>query len=287
VDTFQAIILGLVQGLTEFLPISSSGHLTIVPWLFGWDQPPLAFDAALHLGTLLAVVVYFRNELWKMVVAIPIALRNLGTILRGEEVDHPRALDARLGVLIAIGSIPGGVAGLAFNDKIDEFFHSEDHQDRAMLIIAFLLAVFGIVLWLADRYGKKTRDIADIGLKDTILIGLAQAIALLPGTSRSGVTMSAGMFRDINRADAARYSFLLGFPLILAAGLTGLSDITAPDSGISTGTVLIGIAVSAISGLFAITWLIKMLQRSSVTGFVIYRLGLAALIVLLIATGIR
>ena len=286
-DTFQAIILGLVQGLTEFLPVSSSGHLIIVPWLFNWEPTPLSFDAALHLGTLFAVMVYFRIELWKMIRAIPVALRNLGSILRGQPVDDPLAPDARLGVLILIGCIPGGIAGLLFQSQIDELFHDPNNQDRAMLIIAALLAGFGLILYWADRVGKKNRSIEDIGMRDTIMIGLAQAIALLPGTSRSGVTLSAGLFRGLNRADAARYSFLLGFPLVLAAGLAGLKDLTTSDSGISTQTLLIGISVSAISGLAAISWLIKLLQRSSTIGFVIYRLGMAALIVLLIVTGVR
>lgn len=286
-DTFQAIILGLVQGLTEFLPVSSSGHLAIVPWLFNWEPTPLAFDAALHLGTLLAVVVYFRRELWRMVVAIPVALRHLGKILRGETVDDPLAPDARLAVLIAIGCIPGGVAGLLFQNRIDEIFHNPAHQDRAMLIIAGLLSVFALILWQADRMGRQNRDMTDLKIRDSVFVGVAQAIALLPGTSRSGVTLSAGLFRGLNRADAARFSFLLGFPLILAAGLTGLSDLTASDSGIAGQTILIGIAVSAVSGLFAISWLIKLLQRSPTTGFVIYRLGLAAVIVLLIVSGVR
>src|SRR4051794_6859741 len=129
-DSFKVIVLGLVQGLTEFLPISSSGHLTIVPWLFNWEQPPLAFDAALHLGTLFAVVVYFHRELWRLITAIPVAVRNLGACLTDRRFDHPREVDARLGVLIAIGSIPGGVLGLAFSNKLDDAFHSKTHQDR-------------------------------------------------------------------------------------------------------------------------------------------------------------
>jgi undecaprenyl-diphosphatase len=287
VDTFQAVILGLVQGLTEFLPVSSSGHLVVVPWLFNWETTPLAFDAALHLGTLLAVLFYFRVELWKMVRAIPVALRNLSAILRGQPVNDPMAADARLGVLIAIGCIPGGVVGLLFETRIDDLFHNAHHQDRAMLIIAALMAGFGLILYWADRVGNQTRSMRDLGVRDSIIVGLAQAIALLPGTSRSGVTLSAGLFRDLNRADAARFSFLLGFPLILAAGLTGLKDLASSDTGIAAHTIVIGIAVSAISGLAAISWLIRLLQRATTTGFVIYRLALAAVIVILIATGVR
>jgi len=288
VDTFEAVILGLVQGLTEFLPVSSSGHLLIVPWLFNWEQPPLAFDAALHFGTLIAVVVYFRVELLRMLRAIPLAARNLGPLLRGDAIDHPLAPDARLGLLIVIGCIPGGIAGVIGQDAIDRFFHSETHQDRAMLVVAFLLASFGILLWVAERVSKRTRPLSSLKIVDTVVIGLAQAIALLPGVSRSGVTLTAGLFRDLRRPDGARYSFLLGLPLILAASLTGIKDLIDSGSGeIGTAQIVIGISVSAISGLAAIWGLLKLLQHAPTTMFTIYRLGLAALIVILIATGIR
>jgi undecaprenyl-diphosphatase len=288
VDTFEAVILGLVQGLTEFLPVSSSGHLLIVPWLFNWEQPPLAFDAALHFGTLVAVVVYFRVELLRMLRAIPLALRNLGPLLRGDAIDHPLGPDARLGLLIVIGCIPGGIAGVIGNDAIDRFFHSEAHQDRAMLVVAFFLATFGILLWVAERVSKRSRPLSNLKMADTIVIGLAQAIALMPGVSRSGVTLTAGLFRDLRRPDGARYSFLLGLPLILAASLTGIKDLTDSGSGeIGTTQIVIGISVSAVSGLAAIWGLLRLLQHAPTTMFTIYRLGLAALIVILIATGVR
>jgi undecaprenyl-diphosphatase len=288
VDTFEAVILGLVQGLTEFLPVSSSGHLLIVPWLFNWEQPPLAFDAALHFGTLVAVVVYFRVELLRMLRAIPLAVRNLGPLLRGDAIDHPLAPDARLGLLIVIGCIPGGIAGVIGNDAIDRFFHSEAHQDRAMLVVAFFLATFGILLWVAERVSKRSRPLSNLKMADTIVIGLAQAIALMPGVSRSGVTLTAGLFRDLRRPDGARYSFLLGLPLILAASLTGIKDLTDSGSGeIGTTQIVIGISVSAVSGLAAIWGLLRLLQHAPTTMFTIYRLGLAALIVILIATGVR
>ena len=287
-DTFEAVILGLVQGLTEFLPVSSSGHLLIVPWLFNWDQPPLAFDAALHFGTLIAVVVYFRVELLRMLRAIPLAVRNLRPLVRGETIEHPLAPDARLGLLIVIGCIPGGIAGVIGQDAIDRFFHSEGHQDRAMLVVAFFLASFGILLWVAEQVSKRTRPLSSLKIVDTVVIGLAQAIALLPGVSRSGVTLTAGLFRDLRRPDGARFSFLLGLPLILAASLTGIKDLIDSGSGeIGTAQIVIGISVSAISGLVAIWGLLKLLQHAPTTMFTIYRLGLAALIVILIATGVR
>lgn len=287
-ETFEAVILGLVQGLTEFLPISSSGHLTFVPWLFNWDQPGLAFDAALHFGTLLAVVVYFRDELLRMIRAIPLALTNLTTLLRGGSVDHPLGPDARLGVLIAIGCIPGGIVGLLGDGVISDFFHSESNQDRALLVTAFLLAAFAVLLWVSERITRRNRPMSDLRLSDTIIIGVAQAIALLPGTSRSGVTLTAGLFRDLRRADAARYSFLLGLPLILAASLSGLKDLMESGAGgIGMTQIIVGISVSALSGLAAIWGLLRLLQRVPTTMFTVYRLVVAAGIVLLIVTGIR
>lgn len=281
------MILGLVQGLTEFLPISSSGHLTIVPWLFNWDQPGLAFDASLHFGTLIAVVVYFWADLVRMIAAIPLALRNLIPILRGEPLDHPRAADARLGVLIVIGSVPGGMVGLLGDDAIDNFFHATAHEDRALLIIALLLASFALLLWLSERVTRRNRSLSEIGVADTVIIGFAQAIALLPGTSRSGVTMTAGLFRNMRRADAARFSFLLGLPLILAASLTGLKDL-ADGAGDAGGTqIAAGISVSALAGLVAIWGLLRLLQHTPTTVFTVYRIAAALGIVVLIATGVR
>lgn len=287
-DTLQAIVLGLVQGLTEFLPISSSGHLILVPWLFNWDTQELAFDAALHLGTLLAVVVYFRADLLRMARSIPLASRNAPALLRGEAVDHPLAVDARLALLIVIGSIPGGVIGLLAGGAIDDFFHSESHQDRAVLVIAAFLAVFALVLYWAERVSSRTRTLRQIGLTDALVIGVAQAIALSPGASRSGVTLTAGMLRGLQRADAARFSFLLGLPLITGAGLLGLKDLLETGvSEIGVAPLLAGLTASALSGLAAIWGLLHLLQRLPTTMFTVYRLIAAAFVVILVATGVR
>jgi undecaprenyl-diphosphatase len=288
VNTIEAVILGLVQGLTEFLPISSSGHLALVPWLFNWEQPGLAFDAALHFGTLLAVVFYFRREIIRMVHAIPLALRQAIPLLRGRSIDHPLAMDARLGLLITLGCIPGGVVGLLGEDAINDFFHSDTHRDRAMLIMALLLASFAVLLWISERVTRRNRPMADLRPADAVIIGVAQAIALLPGTSRSGVTLTAALFRDVSRADAARFSFLLGLPLILAASLTGIKDLLDSGAGgIGMTQIVVGIAVSAISGIGAIWALLRLLHHAPTTIFTAYRLVAAAGIVLLIATGVR
>ena len=287
-STFHAIVLGLVQGLTEFLPISSSGHLILVPWLFEWDEPGLAFDAALHLGTLVAVFVYFRIDIWRMIRAIPLIFRSAPALLRGDALDHPLAFDARLGLLILIGSLPGGIIGVLANSAIDDFFHSENRQDRAVLVIAALLAVFALVLYWVERVSKRTRTLRQIGFADAAVIGIAQAIALAPGASRSGVTLTAGMMRGFQRADAARFSFLLGLPLVTAAGLIGLKDLV--DAGVSEiGAVplVAGVVTSAVSGLAAIWGLLRLLQALPTTMFTVYRLVAATFIVVLIATGVR
>src|SRR5215203_3435624 len=155
----EAIILGITQGLTEFLPISSSGHLIIVPWLFGWESPGLAFDAALHLGTLVAVFAYFWRDIVAMIKAIPIALRHRTALLRPNDQDDEQTVYARLGLLIIIGSIPGGIIGLLLQDRIDVFFHSSTNESRAIVVIAIMLAVFAVILWIADRVGKEVRPL--------------------------------------------------------------------------------------------------------------------------------
>jgi undecaprenyl-diphosphatase len=285
----EAIVLGLTQGLTEFLPISSSGHLIIVPWLFGWESPGVAFDAALHLGTLFAVFTYFWNDLLEMVKSVPTILRKRTALLHaGAPDEDDDTFYARLGLLLVIGSIPGAIAGLAFESKIDDLFHPESNQDRAIVAIAILLAVFGMVLWLADRYGRENRVLRSVRLPDTLVVGIAQALALMPGTSRSGVTLTMGLFRGFTRADAARFSFLLGIPLIAGAGLKGVADILQADpSGAEVGKMLAGVATSAISGFITIRFLLRYLQTSTVGIFVVYRLIAAAVLIALVVTGVR
>lgn len=285
----EAIVLGLTQGLTEFLPISSSGHLIIVPWLFGWESPGVAFDAALHLGTLFAVFTYFWNDLLEMVKSVPTILRKRTALLHaGAPDEDDDTFYARLGLLLIIGSIPGAIAGLAFESKIDDLFHPESNEDRAIVAIAILLAVFGVVLWLADRYGRENRVLRSVRLPDTLVVGIAQALALMPGTSRSGVTLTVGLFRGFTRADAARFSFLLGIPLIAGAGLKGVADILQADpTGAEVGKMLVGVATSAISGFITIRFLLRYLQTSTVGIFVVYRLIAAVVLIALVVTGVR
>jgi undecaprenyl-diphosphatase len=275
-DVFHAIVLGIVQGLTEFLPISSSGHLILIPWLFGWDDGGLAFDAALHLGTLLAVFAYFWRDLLGMFKAVPDALRSPRDLLQRVPLDSDseRVKSARLLWLLVIGSIPGGIAGLLLQGKIDDFFHGDAHVDRAIILISLAMILVAIALWYADRTARHRRAISDLMPTDALAIGLAQMLALFPGVSRSGSTMTAGLMRDLKRPDAASFSFLLGTPLITLAALKGLFDLITNGSGDITGLELAaGMAASAITGFITITFLLRYLKRSSVTVFVIYRIA--------------
>ena len=260
----QAIVLGLVQGLTEFLPVSSSGHLILVPRVFGWPDQGLAFDAALHLGTLAALVAYFRGELIGVMV---------GTVSRG------------LAALVVVATLPAGLAALAFGRYIETSL-------RWPLLIAFTTAFWGIVMLVADRRaGARSATsttgrpaagdpLERIGWGQGFTVGLAQALALIPGTSRSGVTITTGLFAGLDRATAARYSFLLGIPITAAAGLKKAFDLSR--GGLPTGEggpLAVAILVSFVSGWFAVWFLVSYLKRRSLTPFVIYRLALAALIV--------
>lgn len=272
-ELWQAIILGIVQGLTEFLPISSSGHLIIFPWLFGWETGGLAFDASLHLGTLAAVLVYFRHELLNLVRVIPYAVSRPLPILKGESGDEERDTWARLGLLIVIMSIPGGIVGLLFQDRIDAFFHTDDNSTRAIAVIATMLIVIGLAMLVGERFGKQEKSLRQIGVVDAIVVGLGQALAaLLPGTSRSGATITAGLFRGLTRAEAARFSFLGGVPLIAAAGLLSFAD--AVQEGMSRaelGNFIAGGIAAGVVGFVAVSGLIRFLQSQSTLVFVVYR----------------
>jgi len=272
-ELWQAIILGIVQGLTEFLPISSSGHLIIFPWLFGWENGGLAFDASLHLGTLVAVLAYFWRELWNMIAVIPYALSKPLPILKGESGDDERDMWAKLGLLIVIASIPGAIVGLLFESKVDEFFHTDDTANRAIAMIATMLILLGIILLVAEKLGSRTREIQGMNWKDATFVGLGQALAaLLPGTSRSGATITAGLFRGLKRGEAARFSFLAGVPLILGAGLKSLID--AIGEGMSSAEAmnfLAGGVAAAIVGFITIWGLLQFLQKQSTLVFVVYR----------------
>lgn len=264
-DLLQIIVLAIVQGLSEFLPISSSGHLILVPHFFGWPDQGLAFDVAVHVGTLVAVVLYFRRQLGWM------ARDWLTAVIHRQ---HSR--DSRLAWAVLLGTIPVGLAGLAFADFIEANF-------RNPLFVAGTLSFFGILLYLADRRGRKQRDEFSLSWWDVALIGCAQALALMPGTSRSGVTMTAAIALGLTRSAAARFSFLLAVPGIAMAGAyEGLELILAPEP-VDWLSMALGVALAAASGYACIAFLIRFIERIGMLPFTLYRLFLAALIVYVFA----
>ncbi|MEK6717504.1 MAG: undecaprenyl-diphosphate phosphatase [candidate division NC10 bacterium] len=267
----QAITLGLVQGITEFLPISSIAHLRVVPALLGWSDPGAAFSAVIQLGTLAAVLVYFASDMRIMARAV----------LRGLADGRPWASqEARLAWFILLGTLPIGVCGVTFKRYIVG-------ELRSLYVIAGSLIVLGILLWVAEKKASLRREVKDIGWMDSQLIGLAQALALIPGSSRSGTTMTAAMFLGLTREAAARFSFLLGIPAIGAAGLFELRDLLKHGLG-SAGltSLMIGILTSALSGYLAIDLLLRYLRTRTTYVFVWYRIGLGLLLLGLLTAGV-
>ena len=261
----HAIVLAIVQGLSEFLPISSSGHLILVPSILGWPDQGLAFDVALHVGTLVALIGYFRVELLQMTRAWFASLTGRGL-----------TPDGRLAWCVVIGTIPVGLVGIVFGDFIEQML-------RNPLFVAAMLAGFGILMWLADRLASQRRDEYTVGWRDTLLIGCAQALALMPGTSRSGVTMTMARALGLTRLGAARFSFLLAVPGIAMAGAWEfLKLLNAPGDGTDWTITGLGFGVSALTGYLCIHVLLKFITRIGLLPFALYRLALAALIVLML-----
>lgn len=283
-DILRAIVLGIVQGLTEFLPVSSSAHLVIVPWLFGWTPFGLSFDVATHLGTLVAVLIYFRNEIFEMIRGVLDGWRSLA---RGR---LPEDEMGRLGIFIAVATIPAAAAGLLFESKIDEYFHHDPIGSTAMVVLALLLIGMGSLLGIADRFGARRpgRGLRQVGFATALFVGVAQVLAIVPGASRSGSTITAGLFAGLNRATAARFSFLLGVPIIFGAGMKEVAGlvrdgIPAGERGIFAA----GVLTSAVVGYLAIAGLIRFLEHRSTDVFVVYRIALGIMILLLVAGGFR
>jgi len=262
VEILQIVILALVQGLTEFLPISSSAHLILVPLLTDWPDQGLAFDVAVHAGTLTAVVLYFRKELARMLVEWFASFKGGLTP------------DARLAWAVLIGTIPVGLAGLLFKDVIET-------QLRSPMVIAVATIVFGLLLWYADRTGKRGRDEYGLRLYDVLIIGMAQALALIPGTSRSGITITAALMLVLNRQAAARFSFLLSIPVIFLAGSLETMEYLSAASGEDAQPLLIGALISAVSAYACIHYFLKLLDRIGMMPFVAYRLVLGVILVAL------
>jgi undecaprenyl-diphosphatase len=264
-DAFEAIVLGIVQGLTEFLPISSSGHLRIVPAFAGWEDPGAAFTAVIQLGTMAAVLLYFRRDLWNIGRAWLAGLR---------DPVRRRTLDSRMGWYLIIGTIPIVVFGFAFDDTIEDDL-------RGLELIGTTLIALGLLLLLAEKVSKRDREIEGVTWRDSLVIGFAQAAALIPGVSRSGATITAGLFLGFDRAAAARFSFLLSVPAVVLSGLYQLRDIGG-EGAVGVVPTTLATIFSFVSGYAAIAFLLKFLVTHTTAVFVVYRVVLGAVVLALV-----
>ena len=266
---YQAIVLAIIQGLTEFLPVSSTAHLTLFPWFLGWKDPGLTFDVALHAGTLVAVLVYF----WRLWVDMLLAAAGRG---KGSaaEIEEKR----RLFWYLVIGTIPGGIAGYLLERRAEDEF-------RTPLVIAVAMIVVALLMWAGERFSRRAESLGQVTFLDSIVVGVAQAFAVIPGVSRSGITMTAGLFRGMTRETAARFSFLLSTPLIaggaLKKGLEVRHEGLPPDMRLPFA---LGIVVSGLVGYAVIAWLIRYLERRTFKVFIFYRLVLGLVV---LAWGLR
>lgn len=270
IDLLKAMVLGVIQGLTEFLPISSSAHLRIFPELFGWGDPGAAFTAVIQIGTELAVLIYFRKDIWRIGSAW---LRSL------VQAEYRGTFDARMGWFIIVGSLPIVVLGVLLKDLIERDF-------RNLWIIGCTLIVMGVVLGVADRVGRTDRPLGKLTLKDAVLMGAAQALALIPGVSRSGATISMGRFLGFEREAATRFAFLLAIPAVVGAGLFELKEIPHGHNDFGWGPTITATVVSFVVGYAAIAWLLRYVSTRSYTPFVVYRILLGAGTLILLGAGV-
>jgi undecaprenyl-diphosphatase len=269
-EWFQAIILGILQGLTEFLPISSNAHLRIFGGLVGWGDPGAAFTAVVQIGTEVAVLLYFRRDIWAIVSTWTRSL--FSPELRG-------TLDARMGWYVIVGSLPIVVLGATFQ-------HAIETAARNLWLIATMLIVLGIVLGIADRYGSHDKLLKYLGFRDAVLYGFAQACALIPGVSRSGATISMGLALGYERAAAARYAFLLAIPSVLGAGIFELRDAFGAHATYGAGPIVAATLVAFSVGYASIAWLLRYVSTHSYLPFVVYRIALGLVVYVLLAAGV-
>jgi len=261
-EIIQIIILALVQGITEFLPISSSAHLILVPIVFDWQDQGLAFDVAVHVGSLSAVMIYFRHEIKRMSndwIQSLVHRKNIG--------------ESSLAWAVLLATIPAGVAGLLLNDYIELHL-------RSTLVIAITTIVFGLLLWYSDAKGTQARTEHTLGMRDILIIGFMQALALIPGTSRSGITITAGLLVGLTRDAAARFSFLLSIPLILAGGALKTKDLVESSTPVDWQAIILGTILSGISAYYCIHFFLKLLDRVGMAPFIVYRLFLGAILLI-------
>ena len=268
-DLLKAIVLGTIQGLTEFLPISSSAHLRILPEIFGWGDPGAAFTAVIQIGTELAVLIYFRKDIWR------IATTWLKSLVKPEYRGH---LDARMGWYVIIGSMPIVILGVLLKDTIETEF-------RSLWLIGTTLIVMGVVLGIADRVGSLDRTMRNLNITHAVYFGIAQSMALIPGVSRSGATISMGRFLGYDREAATRFAFLLAIPAVVGAGIFELKEIPHGDNAYGWGPTIVATVVSFVIGYAAIAWLLRYVSTRSYLPFVIYRIVLGTLVFVLLGTG--
>jgi undecaprenyl-diphosphatase len=256
-NIFWAIILGIVQGLTEFFPVSSSAHLAIIPWMFKFPDPGLAFDIALHAGTFFAILFALKTDWIKLATSL----------LKKEDT-----LERKLVGFLVITSVPGAIIGYLFESKAESAF-------RAPMIVAVTLTVFGLILWAVDRYAKKAEELSKMNWKSSLIIGLSQALAIVPGVSRSGATITAGRALGFSREAAVKYSFLAALPIIFGAAVFGLRHATFSE--LTSANWILGCLAAFISSFFAIKWLTSYVKKHSFDIFLYYRLAFAAIIAIL------
>lgn len=261
-NVFQAVVLGFIQGLTEFLPVSSSAHLRVFPSLFGWKDPGAAFSAIIQIGTTLAVIAYFAKDLWGIFRDSLIGLIHRKPL---------ETVNARLGWFIVVGTFPIGIAGLTLKNFIEGPF-------RSLYVVSIALVTLAAILFWSEKRALHNREIRSLGWKDAIVIGCAQAFALIPGASRSGVTLTAGLFSGLTREAAARYSFLLSVPATLAAGLFELRHVFGRNASVEIGITVIGTVAAFVCGIATIAWMMRFLKSHTVMGFIIYRVVLGLFI---------
>src|SRR5690625_542434 len=269
-EWFQAVVLGVLQGLTEFLPISSSAHLRIYPALFGWEDPGAPFSAVVQIGTEAGVILYFIKDIARIINAWVRSL--FDAQWRGDE-------DARMGWWVILGTLPIGVLGFTFRDIIE-------NELRSLWLIGTTLLVFGLVLGLADRYGRTDKGIEHLTVGRVAALGFAQAAALVPGVSRSGATISMGRILGLTRTAATRFAFLLAIPAVLGAGLFQWPSAIAEGGRFDLGPVVVGTLVSFVVGYSVVAWLLRYLQRGTYTPFVVYRVLLGLVTLILLAMGV-
>ena len=265
---FEAIVLGIVQGLTEFLPVSSSAHVLLLSEIFGWGDPGAAFTAVMQIGTETAVLIYFRHDIARIISTWARSL--VKPELRGQ-------LDARMGWYVIVGTIPIAILGFTFADEIETVA-------RNLWLVSVVLIVFGVILGLADHYGEKRRGVETLSMRSGLVFGLGQALALIPGVSRSGATITTGLFMGFTREAATRYAFLLAIPAVLASGFYEATKI-GDEADVQWGPTILATLIAFVIGYAVIAWLIKYVSSNSYMPFVIYRIVLGSVVLVLLGTG--